>query len=209
MKIVVFGSTGKTGKHVVQQALDAGHEVRAFARTPSKMDIQHPNLTLCQGDVLDANSVNQAVAGMDAVISALAPSENKPDYKIHRGTQNILKAMQQHNVKRIVASAGAGVRIPEDTPTFLDKFVSFLLNTVSKHVVEDMRRVAEEIQNSNREWVIVRAPMLTDQPGTGDITATYVGQGMKPRLTREDFATFMLQQMQDDTWLHKLPAISN
>ena len=63
MKIVVFGASGRMGIKVVEQALEAGHLVTAFLRTPSKIAIQHPNLTLFQGDVLDAAAVENAIAG--------------------------------------------------------------------------------------------------------------------------------------------------
>ena len=74
MKVVVFGASGKTGVHVVEQALAAGHDVTAFVRTPAKLTIQHPNLSVFQGDVMNAEQVDQAIAGQDAVISALGPS---------------------------------------------------------------------------------------------------------------------------------------
>ncbi|MBI1277529.1 MAG: NAD(P)H-binding protein [Anaerolineaceae bacterium] len=72
MNIVVFGSTGGTGKEIVKQALHAGHHVRAAARTPSKMTVTHPNLQVFQADLYDLESVTKAVAGTDAVLSAVA-----------------------------------------------------------------------------------------------------------------------------------------
>lgn len=209
MKIAVFGGTGRTGAHVVQQALDAGHEVVALARTPSKVSIQHDKLTIVQGDIQDAAAVEKTVQGVDAVVSVLGPVSNTPDYIISQGTNHIINAMKKQNVKRLVISAGAGVRDPKDTPGLLDKFVALLLNLVSKHVVEDMRRVVQQVRNSDRDWTVVRVPMLTDQPPTGDLIVSYVGQGMKPRLSRADMASFMLKQLQDDTYVRQAPAISN
>jgi len=58
MKIVVFGASGRMGIKVVEQALDAGHTVTSFLRTPSKFTLQHPKLTLFQGDVMDAAAVD-------------------------------------------------------------------------------------------------------------------------------------------------------
>ena len=52
MKIVVFGASGRMGIKVVEQALEAGHTVIAFLRTSSKIVLQHPMLTLFQGDVM-------------------------------------------------------------------------------------------------------------------------------------------------------------
>jgi len=208
MKLAVFGGTGRTGQHVVKHALDAGHEVVALARTPSKFEMTHDSLTVVQGDVLDENAVNQVVTGADAVISALAPPNNKPEFVMSRGVELILNAMKAHDVPRIVLATGAGVRDPKDNPKFIDHVIGFLLNVISKNVAEDSRRTVERIRNSDREWVVVRAPMLTDDPAKGDLTVGYVGD-INPRLSREDFAKFMLEQVDSDTYLNQAPAISN
>jgi hypothetical protein len=50
--------------------------------------------------------------------------------------------------------------------------------------------------------------MLTDQPTQGTLKVGYVGD-ITPRLSRADMATFMLKQLDDDTYLKKAPAISN
>lgn len=208
MKLAIFGGSGKTGQHVVQQALAAGHEVVALARTPSKVGVQHPHLKVVQGDILDATGVENVVQGVDAVISVLGPSSNKPEFTISRGMDNILKAMQKHNVQRLVLSVGAGVREPEDKPTFVDRFIGLLLNVVSKYVVADMQQVVQKVKASNLNWTIVRVPMLTDQPAQGALKVGYVGD-ISPRISRADMASFMLKQVQDLQFLRKAPAISN
>ena len=71
MKLLVFGATGGTGRRLVQQALEQGHVVTAFARDPSKIKLAHDNLRVVRGDVLQPDSVESAVAGQDAVVSAL------------------------------------------------------------------------------------------------------------------------------------------
>jgi len=71
MKLLVFGATGGTGKQLVRQALEQGHVVTAFARDPSKIKETQANLRLVQGDILQPDSVETAVAGQDAVLSAL------------------------------------------------------------------------------------------------------------------------------------------
>ncbi|MBE2236630.1 MAG: SDR family oxidoreductase [Caldilineaceae bacterium] len=209
MKIAVFGASGRTGRHVVEQALAAGHEVVAFARTPSRLGVEHMHLTVVQGDVQDKAQVNQAVAGVDAVISTLGPTENKPDYQVTAGTENIIAAMYAHGVRRLVISAGAGVGDPNDAPKFMNHVVNLLLKLVARHVYEDMKRVVELVRASNLDWVIVRVPMLTDDAPTGVVQVGYVGKGMGMRISRADMAEFMLRQVSDDAYLHKAPAISN
>jgi len=208
MKVAIFGGTGKTGQHLVQHALGLGHEVVMLARTPSNFTIQHPKLTVLQGDILDAACVEATVQGVDAVISVLGPRSNKPEFIISKGTDHILIAMKRHNVRRIIISAGAGVRDPQDKPKFIDHFFGLLLNLLSKNAVEDMKQVVAKVRNSDRDWSIIRVPMLTDQPAQGTLKVGYVGD-ITTRLSRADMAAFMLKQLDDDTYLREAPAISN
>ncbi|HEV2021458.1 MAG TPA: SDR family oxidoreductase [Terriglobales bacterium] len=71
MKVLIFGATGGTGRALLEQALEQGHVVTAFARDPAKVRSTHQNLTVAQGNMLDLNSVEAAVKGQDAVLSAL------------------------------------------------------------------------------------------------------------------------------------------
>ena len=71
MKLLVLGASGGTGKQLVQQALGQGHLVTAFVRDPAKIEVPHPNLRVVRGDVLQPDTVEAAVAGQDAVLSAL------------------------------------------------------------------------------------------------------------------------------------------
>lgn len=208
MKLAVFGASGKTGQRVVQQALQAGYQVVALARTPAKLAIQHPNLTVVQGDILNPQQVSEVVRGADAVISTLGPGSNKPEFTISRGTDVILAAMQANNVRRLIISTGAGVRDPQDKPKFVDRIFGVLLGVLSKNVVADMQQVVAKVKASDRDWTIVRVPMLTDQPAQGNLVVGYVGD-TSPRLSRADMAAFMLKQVADTTYLRKAPAISN
>ena len=72
-----------------------------------------------------------------------------------------------------------------------------------------MKRTVALVRASDLDWTVVRAPRLTDLPRTGKVQATHVGKGMGMQLTRADFADFMLQQLRDETYLRKAPALSN
>ena len=71
MKLLIFGATGATGRQLVEQALAQGHEVTAFVRNPAKMTTQHEKLKVVKGNIMDCHSVGAAVAGQDAIFSAL------------------------------------------------------------------------------------------------------------------------------------------
>jgi putative NADH-flavin reductase len=128
MKLTVFGATGKTGQHLVEQALADGHEITVLARTPSKLTLQHARLRVITGNVLDAQKVDEAVAGSEAVISLLGPGKNQGEHIVTRGTSHIIAAMKKQGIRRIVLAAGAGVGDSNDRPTFVDRVISLLLH---------------------------------------------------------------------------------
>ena len=209
MKLAVFGASGRTGREVVRQALEAGHEVVAFVRDPAKLGLEHERLRVVQGDVGDDERVAAAVAGVDAVLSALGPTRNVPDYQVERGTRNIVAAMKRHGVRRLVATAGAGVRVPQDKPGLADRFIKLALLLLSRHVYEDMRRTTEVVRASGLDWTVVRFPMLADGAPKGSVRSGYVGGGLGVRVTRADAAKFLLEQLHSPEYLRAAPMISN
>ncbi|MDZ4669253.1 MAG: SDR family oxidoreductase [Phototrophicales bacterium] len=209
MKIAIFGGTGKTGKHLVLEALNAGHDVTILARTPSKLGIEHPALQIIQGDLANVSAIETTIAGADVVMSVLGPTPKQTPFAISTGITNILTAMKKHGVNRLVISAGAGVGDPNDKPKFVDRLAKVALKTLSKQAYEDMNRVVEIIKASDVQWTVIRVPMLTDQPKKNKIRMGYLGGDVGIRLSRADMAEFMLHKGLDKAHLHKAPVISN
>jgi putative NADH-flavin reductase len=209
MKLTIFGATGKTGKYLVEQALQQGHHVTAFTRSPEKLTMENPELSAVTGDVRDLDPVLEAVGGADAVISVLGPTENKPTFAVTTGTKNILEAMQTHNVDRLIISAGAGVGDPRDEPKLVNRIINRILMLTARWVYEDMVQTVEAVRASDLDWTVVRVPMLVDGEPTGEIREGYVGKGMGPRITRGDLAKFILDQLHREDQIQQAPAISN
>jgi putative NADH-flavin reductase len=128
MKLVIFGASGRTGQHLVRKALAAGYEVTALVRTPQKLEIVDPALRIVQGDATDPEAVNQAVAGNQVVLSALGPTRTSGDDMLNKAMKNILAAMKQHGLRRVIVLTGAGVGSPKDKPQISNKLMSGLLN---------------------------------------------------------------------------------
>lgn len=209
MKLSIFGATGRTGHHLVRKALERGHEVIALARTPAKLTIQHKDLTIVQGDVRYADAVSFVIKDTDGVISAIGPTPNSPEDLMERAAKNIISGMQEHGVSRLIWSTGAGVQADEDQPTFMHKAINFLLKTFSGSVLENSKRGAELVQNSDLEWTIARAPMLTDDAGSGNYYVGFVGPEMGRALARENFSDLMLDLVESDDWVRQMPAASD
>lgn len=208
MKLVIFGASRGVGINIVEQALQAGHVVTAFVRSPETFKLQHANLTVFKGDAMDAVAVEQAIAGQEAVISALGPTRPPVPHMMETSAKNIVAGMNKHGVKRLVSTTGAGVRQPEDQPKFIDHFMGFLLNLLAKDVVLDSAANVRVIQTSDLEWTVVRYPRLMDGGRKGPYRVSYVGNDSGSQITRADGADFVLKELVEKKWLRKLPVVS-
>lgn len=208
MKIVVFGASGGTGSLIVEKALAAGHQVTAFVRSPEKITLSHPNLTLFQGDVMDADKVDAAIQGQDAVISALGPTRPPVEGMMKTAAEQITRAMERHGVRRLISTTGAGVRDPQDKPGLMDRVFKALLGLISGAVLRDSEANVKVIRATDLDWTIVRFPMLTDDPGTGSYRVGYLGS-TGPRLPRADGAAFIIKELEAPQYVRQMPAVSS
>ena len=204
MKIAVFGASGKTGILIVYQALNLGHQVTAFARQQSKVPIQHKNIRVVQGDILDYDKVKMAVEGQEAVLCTLGVGKNRPNTILSDGTGNILRAMESTGVKRFICMSSAGI-LGNDAGFWFGKLiVPLFLN----HVFTDKRRQTEIIKECNADWVILRPVMLTDAPKTNTYKIN-LGNPTSKSIPRADVADFMLKLITDKQYDGKMPALSS
>jgi putative NADH-flavin reductase len=208
MKIVVFGASRGVGLKVVEQALEAGHSVTAFVRSPEKFGVTHANLRVFKGDSTDAAAVEKATAGQDAVISTLGPTRPPIPHMMETSAKNIVAGMKKHGVSRLISTTGAGVRQPEDRPKFADHFIAFLLDLLAKEVVIDFAENVKVIQASDLDWTVVRFPRLMDGQHTGEYRVGFVGKDSGTQLSRADGADFVLKELTEKKWLRKLPLVS-
>ena len=204
MKIAIFGASGKTGILTVFQALEKGHAVTAFARNPASITIQHKNIRVVRGDILEYDKVKQAVEGQDAVISALGVGSQKRSTVLSEGTRNILRAMEESGVRRFICMSSAGL-LGNDGGFFYDRII---IPIFLKEVFRDKKRQMEVIRQSNTDWVILRPVGLTDAPKTGKYRIRE-GKPGSSTVPRADVADFMLKLVTDTQYDHTIPAISS
>jgi len=209
MKLLLLGASGRTGQHLVQQALSAGHQVTALVRNPQKLEVTHESLTVLQGDVTDAEAVSKAAAGNEVVLSALGPTRTSGEDVLQTAIHNTIAVMKEHGMRRLIVVTGAGVSDPNDKPQFWNRIMFGLLNFLAKRVLADSLGAANLLRASGLDWTLVRVPVLTDDPSAGEPWVGYVGKGMGSRIPRADVAGFMLKQVTDDTWMQKAPVITS
>jgi putative NADH-flavin reductase len=208
MNIIVFGASGGTGRHIVEQALEAGHKVTAFVRSPEKLDVEHTNLIVFQGDVMDTEKVEQAIAGQEAVLSALGPTRPPVPGMMETAAANIVAAMKKHGIKRIISTTGGGVRDPQDQPKLFDLLMKGLLTLLAGAVLRDSEANVNIIRGSDLDWTIVRYPRLLDGAHIGKYRVGYVGNDSGSQLSRADGADFVLMELEKGEYIHKMPIIS-
>ncbi len=212
MKILIFGATGKTGMEAVKQALEKGHDVVAFVRDPQKMTITHEKLSLVKGDVTDVNVVESAVEGVDGVIVALgASADMQADIVLAQGTANIIDAMKQHGIKRLVIQSSYPMSGYEDGIEFL-KQVGMGEEQINmmKPVLDDKRKQIEAVLQSGLEFVVVKPMMLTDEAKTGKYRVDE-NLAVKPgdKISRADVADFMLKSLINSDFVGKIVTIKD
>jgi len=208
-RILIVGASGGTGRQLVAQALERGHAVTALVRNPSKLGIEHQNLRIVQGDVLDYASVEAAVRGQEAVISALGHKQYfRPSRILSEGTRNILRAMETHGVPRFICQTSLGIG---DSAGRMGLYYTFIvIPFVVPFYFWDKTRQERLIAESKLEWVIVRPGALTN----GEKRGVYRhGSGIgnflwTVRISRADVADFMLNQLTDEAHLGTAVGVS-
>ena len=207
-RVLIGGATGGTGRELVAQALERGFAVTALVRDPTRLRVEHPRLTVVRGDVLDAASVEAAMSGQDAVLSALGHKRYfYPTRILSSGTRNIVRAMESHGVRRVVCETSLGIG---DTAGRLGLWYTFfVIPVILPFYFWDKTRQERVIAESGLEWVIVRPGALTNGDRKGRVRE---GRGVGSflwtvRISRADVAAFMLSQLVSDTYLGAAPGV--
>lgn len=213
MNVTVFGATGAIGSLTVTELLANGHTVTAYARNPAKVPAAWGDrVRVVIGEMSDAQAIDTAVAGADAVISALGPSMDRKatDLPLVEGTGHILSAMGRHGVTRYIGQATPAVLDPQEKPTMVTRFTSFMPRTFMPRAYEEIRGMTGPVLDSDLDWTIVRFLAPKDTPKQERVRTGFFGTDkIGFAVSRADIAAFTAAQIDDDTYLRRAPAISN
>jgi putative NADH-flavin reductase len=208
VKLVVLGATGGTGLEIVRQALDRGHLVTAFVRSPERLKPFWNRITVKHGDLLNIADLEPVITGHDAVLSAFGPR-----LPVSKADVNLL---QQFAVALTGAMANVGVRraIVESVAfLFKDSLLppAYLLGRLLfPRVVADASAMERVFKENKLDWTMVRPPELTDKPFTGRYR---VQEERLPRfgfsISRADVADLMTRLAEDHSSIRKVVGVSN
>lgn len=207
MNVLVVGATGRTGRHVVQEAIEAGHTVRAFARSV-RADGVPAGVEAMAGDVCEPNAVRNAVHGMDAVVVALSMvrTSDNPWARITtprdlhtRAATHLLSACTDAGVQRYltISAHGVGSSRARAGWGFLQLVHSSNIGVAYNNLADAERLVAA----STLSWTIVRPTRLTNAAAAGTVRAAHdLKTTSWDRIARADLAQFLVQALDDNTW---------
>jgi putative NADH-flavin reductase len=200
MRLTVLGASGQTGRHLVEQALAAGHAVTAVVRDPARFPIRHQRLQVITADVLDLAAIALAVAGADAVISALGPHPPRNRSSImSAATASTLEAMRTTGTSRLIVISAAPAATDDHGTTLLYRLLGGpLLRRLLGGLYADMAIMEETVRRSGSDWTIMRPPWLTDGPRTGTWRQAKDGNLRGgARISRADLAEAILASLDD------------
>jgi putative NADH-flavin reductase len=213
MRITVFGANGKIGRLVVEQLLANGHHVTAFVRDPAKLrPFAGERLTIIQGGLSDESRIEAAVAGADAVISALGPSLRRGTQgtPVADGTRAIVAAQRKAGVRRHVGLATPSVADPRDQPTLKAKILPVMARVLFPNALAELVGMTNAVTTSDLDWTIARITNPTDRPARGTVRSVFLGRAkVGSSIARADIAAFLVAQLTDTGYLRAAPAISN
>jgi putative NADH-flavin reductase len=204
MKIFILGATGGTGRALISQALERGHEVTAFVRSPQKLGSLADRVSIQRGDPRTIAELSAALPGHDAVLSALGPPGPGPTTIIRDGARNTVEAMRTSGVRRLIV---VSVAVLFDLGLLGD----LLRRTLLKNVGDDSAEMERIVMASGLEWTIARPPRLTNGPLTGRYR---IEDGHLPvrsalaSISRADVAHSLLDELEQNAHVHRIVGIA-
>jgi putative NADH-flavin reductase len=215
MKILLLGATGRTGKHIIEEALKRGHSIAAIARNPEKL--KDFKIDIIQGTPYDYEPMEKAIIGCEAVINTLNVSRKSdnpwaslaaPKDMISKSASNAIKAMDKSGIKRFVALSTIGAGRSWKTSPGILKFIVSISNL--RFAFQDHGKQEEILENSATEYTICRAPMLSAK--INDTGAVATPEGKRPAssvLSRNSAAEFFLQIIENNEHIRETISLSN
>ena len=224
MKLTIFAATGGIGRQLLGQAVAAGHDVTAVARNLRGLSPVPARAVAADLASADPAALQPAVAGADAVLSALGPRTRADAGVAARGTEVITEAMRAAGVRRLIVVSAAPIGTiaspgrphpPRHDPG--DGFIiRYLADPIVKRALRahyaDLARMEDVLRDSDSDldWTIVRPPRLTDKPVTGRYRTAY-GQNIRRGVfvSRADVAHYMLSVLDNPETFHRTVGIAN
>ncbi len=209
LKILVYGASGKIGKHVVDEALNRGHLVTAVSRDPSRITQIHDNLSAVQGDILDPESVASLVADQDVVIISVrgivGKSKDPNDTVPLIGVEKVVKALRDigYGAPRLIHVGGSGSLEVEPGVLYADKLPKVFLPKSLEVEIAGQVLVLEYLRTVTDVGWSYATPAKNFTNGKRTGTFRIGGDQLledshgKSRISRADFAVALIDEAEN------------
>jgi uncharacterized protein YbjT (DUF2867 family) len=204
MKLVIFGASGQTGRLLVDQALESGHEVTVYVRREGAFETGRKGLTIVTGQLDDPAKLEQAITGADVCISTLGGgSLSKRSPELTTGIDRIVTIMERTGVKRFIymSSVGAG-----DSRYYMGPIIRlFIVGIFLRVPLADHTLNEKRIASSGLQWTIIRPGGLSNGSKTGKFKhgSEFTKITGNIQISRADVAAFILEQALSTTYINK------
>ena len=208
MRVLIIGASKGIGLETTRQALDAGHDVRALARSASAIAVSNPSLEKMPGDALKTEDVEAALVGVDVAIQTLGVGLGdlfRPVHLFSDATRALIAAMRSQVVKRLICVTGFGAG---DSRASISCLQRLPFQIVFGRAYDDKSLQEQLIKESELDWTIARPGVLTNGPRTGRYRIlSEASQWRNGIISRADVAEFLVRQIGDQTYIRKTPVL--
>lgn len=208
IKIAFIGATGKCGKYVLNHLLQNGFACKLLLRSPQKVDNSNVLVDIVQGDVRDYNTVKQLVLGCNVVISTLGQPAGETVPIFSMATNNIIRAMQQHNIHRYIVVTGLSVNTPGDKKGPAATYATDWMYRHYPLTTADKQTEFEKLVNSTIDWTMIRLPLI-EQTGRAPQTLVSLYDCPGSAISATSLAHFITAQLFNGAYKRQAPFIAN
>ena len=209
--IALFGATARSGREIIRQGLLQGYTIKGFARTPSKLGVEHENLTLFKGDIYERDTIDPVLEGHEVVVSMIGvPAPEDPAAEIGPVDiytvmgEHLISAMKEKGNTRLIMASSTGVehRMDVDEPRPPPGDLTERWRWLARHLYDDMWKMEEMIADSGLDYMLLRPGFMVEEPARRDMKFNTTGDTPGARvITYEDFAAFILDNLDGgDYW---------
>ena len=207
-KIAIIGGTGRVGRHIAMNAIQRGYKVHMLVRNPKKLFVKSDNIKVVEGQIQDLENIRALLKDCEIVINTFGqPSKEEPMYS--KVTKNIVEVMKDLNISRYIGVSGGSLTIEHDKKSVLNRFGAKAFEFLFPKLLEDKKLEWDIlVRNKQIDWTLIRLPFVKDSLKSNDIKESLTDMpGTK--ITNQDIATFILDQIDNQKYIHKAPFISN
>lgn len=206
-KIAILGGGGKTGKFLVNQLVRQGYQLKLLLRHPENFKIESPLIEIIKGDAVDEKSIQLLLKDCEAVISTVGQRLGEPLVP-SQACVHVLKSMTTFKIRRYIRLAGLNLDTPFDNKGEKTRMGTEYMKTHYPVIHVDIQKMYGILSASDVDWTVVRVPLIEFAASKGKLIVD-LEDCKGDHISAADIATFLIEQLSDDTYFKKAPFLAN